>query len=71
MTSRLHEDMGTLALRGARGDEAISFSGKDCFAPLAMTSAAWRGNREVSLFTVLSRNKGEAFRWTIIHSHLK
>jgi hypothetical protein len=26
-----------MSLRGAAGDEAISFSGKDCFAPLAMT----------------------------------
>ena len=26
-----------MSLRGATGDEAISFSSKDCFAPLAMT----------------------------------
>jgi hypothetical protein len=26
-----------VSLRGALSDEAISFSGKDCFAPLAMT----------------------------------
>jgi hypothetical protein len=29
-----------MSLRGAAGDEAISFSSKDCFAPLAMTRSS-------------------------------
>lgn len=38
ITSRLHEEMGTLSSRGAGGDEAISFSGKDCFAALEFST---------------------------------
>jgi hypothetical protein len=32
---------GAMSLRGAGGDEAISFLGKDCFAALAMTVLHW------------------------------
>jgi hypothetical protein len=43
---------GSTSLRGTAGDEAISFSDRDCFAPLAMTepfrllNTCKKGNKE-------------------------
>jgi hypothetical protein len=37
LLKRVAENGGPMSLRGAGGDEAISYPGKDCFALLAMT----------------------------------